>query len=250
MSTLKAVPEADHRQEPRVTAEIKAVVQVRESKTDVWKEVTTVSTLSRNGAGFSLGQPVSVGRLLTIVLPMPAELRAYDEGKDMYPVMGIVQYCNEGMIGTNKVHHVGVGFIGKQIPESFKSDPTQNYRITGMSKDGLWQITESGSKFQNRKQPRYWISLGVTLTLIQKEDKSITREETFTKNVGAGGVSVASSLNAAVGDTVKFGCKALNFYAIAVVRNRHTVTGETPTLHLEFKEDVLPVEKVIQMQAA
>ncbi len=247
MSTLNEVA-IDPRIEDRVPAELRAVIQVKEGDGEIWKEVVQISTVSRNGVGFTLPRSCVVGRLITMVLPLQRELRAYDEDKELYPVMGIVQYCNEGMVGADKVFHVGAGFIGKEIPESFKEDPTQNYRITGMNKEGLWDITESGRRFQNRKKPRYWISLPVTVSLIQQEDKSITREETFTRNIGASGVSVASSLNASVGDKVKFACKGLNFYAIGIVRN--TTTGESPTVHLEFLDDEFPIEKVVRKQAA
>ena len=117
-----------------------------------------------------------------------------------------------------------------------------------MNRDGLWDITESRRQFQNRKDPRYWISLPVAIALIQKEDKSITREETYTKNVSAGGVSIASSLNASVGDKVKFACKGLNFYAMGVVRN--IIPGDSPTVHLKFLDNEFPIEKVIRMQNA
>ncbi|MEO6051084.1 MAG: hypothetical protein ABIP78_07105 [Pyrinomonadaceae bacterium] len=176
-------------------------------------------------------------------MPLDPDLRAYDENEEVFPVMGIVQYCNEGMIDGEKVFHVGVGFIGKQIPESSKADPTQSYRISGMTKAGLWEITEAESEFKNRKQPRYCFALGVTTTLLQKAEKPTSREETITKNIGAGGASVVCSLDAVVGDKVKFACKELDFYAIAVVRNRKTgKDSEVPTLHLQFvdAEEHLP----------
>lgn len=247
MSVLNEVI-ADPRVENRVTADLKAMVQVREKDGETWKEIVDLSTVSRNGAGLTLSRPCVVGRLITLVLPLPREFRAYDHDKDLYPVMAIVQYCNEGMVGPDKVFHVGAGFVGKVIPESFKADPTQNYRITGMNKEGFWEVTESGREFQNRKKPRYWISLPVSIALIQREEKSIKREETFTRNVGAGGVSIASSLNANVGDKVKFACKSLDFYTIGVVRN--TAPGDSPTVHIEFLEDEFPIEKLIRMQAA
>jgi hypothetical protein len=250
MSRLTLVPEADHRQAPRVATELKAVVQIKDGSDEIFKEITSVSTVSRNGAGFSLSRSCPVGRLVTIVLPLPKELRAYDHENDLYPVMGIVQYCNEGMIGTKKVFHVGVGFIGKTIPDSFRKNPTQNYRITGMNTDGLWEITESVSEFKNRKKPRHWISFPVTISLIHKEERSITREETFTKNVGAGGVSVTSSLSAVAGDKVKFACKPLDFYAIAIVRNVKSDTEGVSTLHLQFLGEEFPIDKIISIQAA
>lgn len=229
----------------KADSDLKTIVQVKEGNGETWKEVTKVTTVSRNGAGFSLPRSVTVGRLLTLVMPLDPELRAYDEDKEVYPVLGLVQYCNQGKVDGHTVFHVGVGFVGKNVPESFKADPTQSYRISGMRKDGLWEITEAESQFKNRKTPRYWISLPVTISLLQKAEQSITREETFTKNISGGGVSVACSLMAAVGDKVKFACKEIDFYAVALVRNRKVVNNESPTLHLQFLDAELPVEKVI-----
>lgn len=234
----------------RVDSELKTIVQVKESETETWKEVTKVNTVSRNGAGFSLPRPVTVGRLVTLVMPLDPELRAYDEDKELYPVLGLVQYCNKGMADGETVYHVGVGFVGKNIPESFKADPTQSYRISGMKKDGLWEVTEAESQFKNRKQPRYWISLPVTISLLQRAEQPIAREETYTKNIGAGGVSVACSLTAGIGDKVKFACKEIDFYAVAVVRNRKVPAKDSPTLHLQFIDAELPVEKVIATRTA
>jgi PilZ domain len=240
---VKTAPE--NRRVDRVDSELKTIVQVKDGSGETWKEVTKVTTVSRNGAGFSLPRPVSVGRLVTLVMPLDPELRAYDEDKEVYPVLGLVQYCNQGKVNGETVFHVGVGFVGKNVPESFKADPTQSYRISGMRKDGLWEITEAESQFKNRKTPRYWISLPVTISLLQKAEQSGAREETFTKNISGGGVSVACSLVAAVGDKVKFACKEIDFYAVALVRNRKVGKNESPTLHLQFIDVELPVEKVI-----
>lgn len=229
----------------KVDSDLKTIVQVKEGDGETWKEVTKVTTVSRNGAGFSLPRSVAVGRLVTLVMPLDAELRAYDKDKEVYPVLGLVQYCNQGKVDGETVYHVGVGFVGKNVPESFKADPTQSYRISGMRKDGLWEITEAESQFKNRKTPRYWISLPVTVSLLQKAEQAVAREDTFTKNISGGGVSVACSLMAAVGDKVKFACKELDFYAVALVRNRKLVSNESPTLHLQFLDAELPVEKVI-----
>ncbi len=244
-NSLQSTTAPENRRVERTPSELKTIVQVKESEDETWKEVTRVTTVSRNGAGFSLPRPCKVGRLITLVMPLDPALRAYDEDKELYPVMGLVQYCNPGVVNGEAVYHVGVGFVGKQIPESFKADATQNYRISGMKKDGLWEITEADSQFKNRKQPRYWISLPVTISLLQRAEQAVAKEETYTKNIGAGGVSVSCSLMAGVGDKVKFACKEIDFYAIALVRNRKSPKNESPTLHLEFIDDELPVEKVI-----
>ena len=245
INNIEPTQVSENRTEQRVPTTLRTVVQVKDRNGENWKEVADVTTVSRNGAGFSLTRPCSVGRLITLVMPLQPELRAYDHDSEVYPVLGIVQYCNAATVGGKTVYHVGVGFVGKRVPESFKTDPEQSYRINGMTKEGLWEISEADSQFKNRKQPRYWISFGLTISLIQKVEKSIAKEVTFTKNIGAGGVSVSSTLFANVGDKVKVACKELDFYAIAVVRNRKTTEDETPTLHLEFLDAKFPIEKVI-----
>lgn len=241
---------ADGRTAERVLTELQTIVQIKEADGETWKEVVKVSTVSRNGAGFGLSRPCIVGRLITLVLPLDPDLRAYDQDREVYPVMGIVQHCNKSTVDGVTIYHTGVGFIGKQVPESFKADPAQNFRITGMTTDGLWKVSEAESQFKKRRQPRYWIGLGVTISLMQKAENSGAKEETHTVNVAAGGVSVVCTLEAAVGEKVKFACKSLDFYAIGVVRNRKERKGELPTLHLEFVDNAqFPIDRVIQNNA-
>src|SRR3982751_3227499 len=157
-NNLGETARADERQVERAPAELNAVVQVKESQDEMWKEFTEVRSVSRNGAGFCLSRPCEVGRLVKMVMPLEPDLRAYDQDKELYPVMGIVQYCNAATVNGQTVYHVGTGFVGKNVPDSFKKNPTQSYRIGGMTKDGLWQIVEADSQFKSRKDTRYWIN--------------------------------------------------------------------------------------------
>lgn len=243
-NAIRSAAAAEHRKVERVSSELRTIVQVREGDGETWKEVVTVSTVSRNGAGFSLSRPIIVGRLVTLVMPLDPDLRAYDFDKEVYPVMGIVQHCSRASVEGENVYHVGVGFIGKEVPDSFKADPTQNFRITGMNKDGLWSVAEAASQFKKRRQPRFWVGIGVTISLLQKAENSGAKEETHTVNIAAGGASVACSLEASVGEKVKFACKPLDFYSIAIVRNRKVQTDAPTTLHLEFVDSEFPVEKI------
>ena len=241
----KIQTEPDHRKGKRVASELKAIVQVKESEEESWKQVTKVLTVSRNGAGLQLTRPCVVGRLITLVMPLDPELRAYDKKEEVYPVMSIVQYCNASTINGETVYHVGVGFVGKKTPDSYTADPTQSYRISGMKKDGLWDITEAELQFKNRKQPRYWISVPVMISLLQRGGSSGAKEETATKNICAGGVSVGCSLNAEIGEKVKFACKELDFYSMAIVRNRKMNKTGGPTLHLEFVDAEFPIDEAV-----
>ena len=250
MSVTETTTEPEYRKVERASTELRTIVQVRESEEVSWKEITSVTTVSRSGAGFNLSRACAVGRLITLVMPMPTELRAYDHNETLYPVMGLVQYCNETTIEDQTVYHVGVGFVGKQKPESFKADPRQNYRICGMKKDGLWQVTESDTQFKPRKSPRYWLAVDVVISLLKKEKDSIAKEKTVTKNISASGLSVLCSLDAKVGDRVKVASKEHDFYAIAVVRNRKEVDDQPPTLHLEFIDAKFPMKKIQFAQTA
>ena len=229
----------------RASTSLKAIIQIRESHTNAWKEVSRVTSASGNGLGLTLSRPYPVGRLVNLVLPMPRELRAYDREEDLYQINGIIQYCNSGLADGRNVYHIGIGLIGKDVPESFESDPQQNYRISGMTKSGFWAITEAATEFKVRKNLRYWLTIPVTLALIHREDEGMQREETFTKNVSSSGVAVSSRLNARVGDRLRFACSSLDFHAIAVVRNRGEDVGSFTTLNLEFDGHQFPMERVM-----
>jgi hypothetical protein len=180
-----------------------------------------------------------------MVMPLEPELRAYDEKAELYPVMGIVQYCNPVTMDGETIYHVGVGFIGKKVPDSYKSDPTQSYLICGMDKNGLWRVVEAEAQFKKRRDPRYWVGIGMTLSLIRQADRSVIKEETFTRNVSAGGLSFASKLEAEVGDKVKIACPDLDFYAIGQVRNVNRKKPQDPTLHVELGDAKFPIDILI-----
>ena len=76
----------DPRIESRIFSDLAAIIQVTEKNGHTWKELADISTVSRNGAGFTLSRPCVVGRLINIVLPLPPELRAYDVNEELYPV--------------------------------------------------------------------------------------------------------------------------------------------------------------------
>jgi len=236
--------ENEFRNGERLVSSLKTVVQVKETTETVWRELTKVTTVSRNGVSFNLPRPCTVGRLVNLILPMPSEYRAHDLNEELYNVIGIIQYCNAGTAGGEPIYHIGVGLVGPDVPGSFWSDPKQNYRITGMQPNGLWAITEAATQFRVRKNPRYFVALPVTLGLIHRQD-TVKSDDTFTRNVSMAGASVPTSLNVQVGEKVRFGCPAVGFYAIAVVRNSRRDTDQTSILHLQFDGQHFPVECIL-----
>lgn len=239
----------EERKDERLEANLRTIVQVKESEDETWKEIVNVTGISRLGAGFDLSRPVAVGRLVALVLPMPREFRAYDLDEKAYPVMGMVQYCNESTTDGVTVYHVGVAFIGKHVPESHKADPQQSYRIAGMSEDGLWKVAEAETQFKKRGVTRYRLALEVTVSLIRREKESTDKETTFTRDISANGAAILCSLDVKVGEKIKFGCNAIDFHAFAVVRNRKE-TDAIPTLHVEFVDQQAPTEKIFLLHMA
>lgn len=248
MSSTNHIPStspSENRTSQRVSTELWAVVHVKESESEGWKANTKITTVSRNGAGFNLERECAVGRLVMLVMRLQPELRAYDQDDELYSMVALVQHCSAANIDGETVYHVGVAFVGKDVPDSFKGDPKQNYRISGMKKDGLWSITESDSQFKVRRHPRHWFKIAVTVSVRHRSDKTSVKQEALTINISSGGIAVACSLDAEIGDKVKVACRDLNFYAVAVVRNRNAMNGDTPSLHLEFIGEEFPVEKLL-----
>lgn len=239
----------DKRTAERSSTELRTIVQVKDSADEVWKEITQVTTVSRNGAGFTLTKPCGVGRLISLILPMPPELRVYDHKEKVYPIMGLVQYCNAVTINGVDTYHVGVGFVGKEIPDSYRINPQQGYRIIGVTEDGLWKFSEAGSAFKPRQSPRLWAAVDTTISLIKKDRLPSDKEAVVTNNISASGLSAFCQLTAQIGDRVKVACKDYNFYAIAIVRNCQPADNGN-SIHLEFVEHNFPMEKLYAERAA
>jgi hypothetical protein len=236
--------EIDARRMDRAFTNLRAIIQVKESSDSAWKEVTNVTSVSRNGLSLTLSRPCTVGRLVNVVLPMPKECRSYDHAQELYQVVGIVQYCNPSNVDGVQVFHAGLGLIGKEVPPSFIENPGQNYRISGMTSIGLWSVTEAVSQFKHRRNPRHWVSLPVTVSLIHRKDEPVRTEKTATRNVSLTGMSISTKLRVDVGNKVRIACEPLDFHAIAIVRAVKQQTDGSVTMHVELDGHRFPVDKI------
>ncbi|HVE58892.1 MAG TPA: PilZ domain-containing protein [Pyrinomonadaceae bacterium] len=234
----------DKRQGERMSLAISAVVRVKESKTGFWKETTELVSLSRSGAGFYVEKQCEVGRLVSLMVPMPKHFRCYDHDKELYRVWGLVQHCSRVSGKGEAAYHVGVAFVGKNPPESFNESPLHSYRIAGMNEDGTWRIVEAKTSFVVRRHPRYWLVLEVMLAAHDSEMNLISDEKATTENISLSGAAVFSELKVDVGDSVNFNSIEHNFSAQAIVRNRQTSEYDPPRLHLEFINENFPIEQL------
>ena len=229
----------------RATTFLSATVKFKENKDDFWKETTQTISISRNGAGFFLQRRCQVGQLLSLIIPLPRHLRCYDDDKELYRIWGLVQHCNQVITDEAASYHVGVAFIGKNAPSGYKENPAQSYKIYGMDDDGLWKIAPTAKPFVNRKNPRFWTSLDVTLELLDAEGDDFTREKTITENISVCGAAVYSNLDIEVDDCLHFTSREHDFSGLAVVRYKQKEEDERPKVHLEFVNAKFPVEKII-----
>ena len=181
---------------------------------------------------------------MSLMLPMPREMRLYDLDDQIYQIVGIVQYCHASAAGGPAIYDVGLGFVGKNVPETYNADPMQSYRASGTSTDGLWRIVAVNSEFKTREAARLSIPLNVTISYTNRLTHVADKQPTQARDISATGASVVCWLGADIGDRVKFACDEYNFYAFAIVRGRKEHYNGPPTLHLEFVDARFPVEKL------
>lgn len=221
-----------------------AIIKGKESAATSWTETAELTSLSKNAAGFFLPRSCTAGRLLSLMLPMPSQLRCYDHDKKLYRMWGLVQHCYESTENENDGYHIGVAFIGKDAPVSYYRNPAQSYRVVGLGKDGLWRIDEFETAFIARKNLRYWVPIEASIFLLDNDLKTIADDEVRSENISKTGVSVFSKLRVKIGDRIKFASRNPAFSTVAIVRNRRIGPDDRTRIHLEFVEDDFPVTKI------
>ena len=243
VATLEASVSGEKDQKDiQVISELEGVIHGFNDDNEPWTELTIISNASRTGAAFRLTRPCEVGRLVKLTASMPRELRGFDHDEKHYTVVGLVQYCTHSESDGEFI--VGVAFLGRDFPDSFFENPMQSYRISGSNANGMWTASETETDFTKRRHARYIAHLHVTISLLQKNHGiARQREDTITFDISADGACVASSLDVKIGERVKFACKELNFYAMAIVRDRE-MRNKRLALHLEFVEHLFPVKKL------
>jgi hypothetical protein len=236
----------NHIAEPVSTTGLHAVVKGRELGNHPWKEVTEILSYSSTGSSFHLSRQCDVGTLISLILPLPVHMRCYDHDKEFYGVWGLVQHCQPTTATEDTSYHIGVAFIGKFAPDSYKDNPLQHYRISGVKADGMWNLAESKTPFKKRSGVRFWQSINLYLALIDTKDGSRGGERTVTENISRNGAAVFSNMNVGIGDRVKFISEKYDFSGLAVVCNVQLCEDGRNRLHLRFIENKFPVTKLMR----
>ena len=227
---------------------LNAVVKGKEKGDRQWKEVADLISFSATGSSFNLARHCEPGTLVSLMVPLPAHMRCYDHHKESYRVWGLIQHCEPMSADVTSSFHVGVAFIGKEAPASYKTNPRQHYRISGVNEDGMWQVTESKTPFKKRAEVRFWRSIDLYLALIDTRSGSAGGERTVAENVSRSGAAVFTTLDVGIGDRVKFISAEYDFSGLAVVCNTQVGDDDRTRLHLKFVENTFPVETLMKTE--
>ena len=219
-----------------------AVIKGRDERDRQWKEVADLMSVSATGSSFNLPRRCDAGTLVSLMIPLPTHMRCYDFDREFYRVWGLVQHCEQVTADDPSNFHIGVAFIGKHCPESYKDDPMQHYRIAGVGNDGMWSVTELKTQFKKRSDVRFWKPVELYLALIDTKDGSTGGERTVAENVSRSGAAVFTTMNVGVGDRVKFISAEYDFSGLAVVCNLQPADDDRTRLHLNFVGTTFPVE--------
>lgn len=234
--------EKTERRVSRITLPIPIWVERQEKNKKTWREVIPLKSVSRIGAGFHINREIEIGQLVLLTMPLPPEFRLFDHTEKDYSVWGIVRHCQPLSEKSPSTFHIGVAFIGKYPPKSYKENPLQIYNISGVRDDGFWQISEIGEFSPIRCQPRYSISVGIYLEIIDEQENILEHEKTVTENISLGGICVFSSLDVLIGKQITVRTEHSSFSATAIVRNRRIGDDYIPRLHLEFINKQFPID--------
>jgi hypothetical protein len=226
------------------TPQFTVVLKGKSADYQPWSETADVTSLSSSGAGLFVPAACPVGRLVSLIMPMPVHLRRYDHDKRLYRSWGLVQYCYEAGGDDSAGFHVGVALIGKDVPPSYNRNPMQSYRVCGMDRNGLWKVEELEGSFRQRASVRYWNSIEVSIYQLDEEQHSIAAEKTVTENISESGALVFSDLRVAVGDRIKFQSTTPPFSSLSIVRHRRIGMDDRTRIHLEFVENSFPILEI------
>ncbi len=221
-----------------------AVVQSRDSENRRWKEIAEVVSYTNDGAAVQMERECVVGRLVSVMMPMPVYLRAFDHEAPQYRIFGVVQYCQRLRHNGQDKYYVGIAFTGQNAPPSYVDNPEQNYRIFGLNDEGLWNIREVRSTFRKRADTRYWTAVDVYLAIVDGDPAAAGGEWTKTENISKSGASLGTSMDVNMGDRVKLISEEFDFSALAVVCNVSEVPSGGRKINLRFLDFQFPVDKL------
>ena len=252
MLSNTSVSEKEDRRIQRIGLALPIRIEGKVNQEVAWSEITRLQDVSAFGAGFILNRPIKRGRLVALTLPMPRQLRCYDFMEPQYRIWGLVRRCVSVKNSIDAEQYaIGVAFIGKHPPLSYKENPAKLFEIKQLEEKGFWHIVEAPAKPDERDLPkelrrhsRYQIPVNVLLEILDEEGNVIEAEMTVTENISLSGASVFTSLHADVGSFIRVSSEQYNTTIISVVRGKRLGTDSIPRLHVEFIDHYFPLQGI------
>ncbi len=235
---------AETRPHTQIEKDVFAVIQSRDSENRRWKEIAEVVSYTNDGAAVQMERECVVGRLVSVMMPMPVYLRAFDHEAPQYRIFGVVQYCQRLRQNGQDKYYVGIAFTGQNAPPSYVDNPEQNYRIFGLNEEGLWNIREVRSTFRKRADNRYWTAIDFFIAIVDAGHIDSGGEWAKTENISKSGASVVTNLHFQTGDRVKIISEEFDFSGLAVVCNSSDLPSGALRLNLKFLSSSFPVDRL------
>jgi len=216
-------------------------VTCHETVSHEWTEMSRLVDVTPFGARLRLKRPTETGRLLLLTMAMPRQLRCFDHVEDQYRVWSLVRNLRMLDAATHKgsIIEIGVAFVGKRPPESFKKDPATLYDIANLQA-GMWSVQEESNEMlsevdptDKRKETRHTIPTEVTIEIFGADRESPQLESTVTENISCNGAAVFTALNLERGRFVRMSTRD-GISVMAVIRNRIVGADGIGRLHLQF----------------
>ena len=219
-------------------------VTCRETLTHEWTEMSRLVDVTPFGARVRLKRPTETGRLLLLTMAMPRPLRSFDHVEDQYRVWSLVRHVKalNPKMHNGAVIDVGVAFVGKRPPDSFRKDPATRYDIANLA-SGMWTVQEEellSNPDDKREESRHTIPTEVTIEVFGEDQESSPVEKTVTENISRNGAAVFTSLDLERGRFLKMRTWD-GIEVLAVVRRRSVGADGIARLHLQFIGSEWPI---------
>jgi hypothetical protein len=231
----------------RVSLTLPIRVLCRETAEYQWTEQSRLVDVSHFGAGFTLTRPVEVGRLIQLRIPLPQQLRCFDHAEPTYSVWSLVRHVSaipRAQHQDSVLFRVGVGFVGKQPPLSYETDPSLRYEPLPIKagQNSMWKLGKR-SLTNQRRETRLIIPLEVLVETLDENGKASMQEHTVTETISRLGTCVPTNLKVGVGRILKISSARDNVSVFAAIRSRKVAPDGIARLGLEFIGDRWPLQR-------
>ncbi|HEY9284355.1 MAG TPA: PilZ domain-containing protein [Pyrinomonadaceae bacterium] len=235
----------ERRRRERMRLSLPLRVVCREGAEGEWTELARLEDVTPFGASFRLRRPVDVGRLVHLHMPMPRQLRCFDHIEDQYRVWALVRRVTLAgeTGGGEQLFELGVAFVGKHPPASFKADPKTRYDIAADPTDqNLYRADERKRAFVEERATRLTMPVEVVVEVLTEGGAVAQSEQTVTENISRTGAAVFTSLKLGRGQFVRLRSARYALAVLAVVRRTRRGDDNIDRLHLEFVDRQWPLE--------